>query len=166
MRVSGDDFRDVLSCWSTGVTVVTSREGDEIHGMTVNSFSSLTGEPPLVLFCGDQSAHTHELVTKSGVFAVNILSEDQEEISNVFAGRNQEAEPDRFDGLSYREALTGAPIIDESLAYLDCRVIASHPQGTHTIFVGAVLVAKVLRPSGQPLLYFDRHYRQFASDEC
>ena len=79
MAVSGDAFRDVLSHWATGVTVVTTCHDGEIHGMTVNSFSSLTVEPPLVLFCADHSAHTYGLVEASGVFAVNVLSADQEE---------------------------------------------------------------------------------------
>lgn len=161
MGVSGDAFRDVMSRWATGVTVVTSRHGEEIHGMTVNSFSSLTLEPPLVLFCADQSAHTYELVAAGGIFAVNMLHEGQDELSNVFAGRYPERDEDRFAGVSYRQAVTGAPILQESLAYLDCRVVASHPQGTHTIFVGAVEAAELLQPDARPLLYFHRRYRQF-----
>ena len=129
MAVSGDAFRDVMSRWATGVTVVTTCHDDELHGMTVNSFSSLTVEPPLVLFCADQSAHTYGLVEASGVFAVNVLSAGQEELSNLFAGRYPERDADRFAGVAYRQAVTGAPILEGSLGYLDCRVVARYPQG-------------------------------------
>ncbi len=161
MAVSGDAFRDVMSHWATGVTVVTTCHEGEIHGMTVNSFSSLTVEPPLVLFCADHSAHTYGLVEASGVFAVNVLSADQEELSNLFAGRYPERDADRFAGVAYRQGVTGAPILEDSLGYLDCRVVARYPQGTHTIFVGAVAAAELLQPEVPPLLYYHRRYRQF-----
>ena len=161
MAVSGDAFRDVLSHWATGVTVVTTCHDGEIHGMTVNSFSSLTLEPPLVLFCADRSAHTYGLVEASGVFAVNVLSAGQEELSNLFAGRYPERDADRFAGVAYRQAVTRAPILQGSLGYLDCRVVARYPQGTHTIFVGAVAAAELLLPDVPPLLYYHRRYRQF-----
>ena len=161
MAVSGDAFRDVLSHWATGVTVVTTCHDGEIHGMTVNSFSSLTLEPPLVLFCADRSAHTYGLVEASGVFAVNVLSAGQEELSNLFAGRYPERDADRFAGVAYRQTVTGAPILQGSLGYLDCRVVARYPQGTHTIFVGAVAAAELLLPDVPPLLYYHRRYRQF-----
>ena len=161
MAVSGGAFRDVMSHWATGVTVVTTCHDGEIHGMTVNSFSSLTAEPPLVLFCADRSAHTYGLVEASGVFAVNVLSASQEELSNLFAGRYPERDADRFADVAYRQAATGAPILQGSLGYLDCRVVARYPQGTHTIFVGAVAAAELLQPEVPPLLYYHRRYRQF-----
>ena len=150
-----------MSHWATGVTVVTTCHDGEIHGMTVNSFSSLTAEPPLVLFCADRSAHTYGLVEASGVFAVNVLSASQEEHSNLFAGRYPERDADRFADVAYRQAATGAPILQGSLGYLDCRVVARYPQGTHTIFVGAVEAAELLQPEAHPLLYYHRRYRQF-----
>ena len=161
MAVSGEAFRDVMGRWATGVTVVTTCHDGEIHGMTVNSFSSLTVEPPLVLFCADRSAHTYGLVEASGVFAVNVLSAGQEELSNLFAGRYPERDADRFAGVAYRQAATRSPILQGSLGYLDCRVVARYPQGTHTIFVGAVAAAELLQPEAHPLLYYHRRYRQF-----
>ena len=161
MAVSDAAFRDVMSHWATGVTVVTTCHDGELHGMTVNSFSSLTVEPPLVLFCADRSAHTYGLVEASGVFAVNVLSAGQEELSNLFAGRYPERDADRFAGVAYRQAATGAPILRGSLGYLDCRVVARYPHGTHTIFVGAVAAAELLDAETAPLLYYHRRYRQF-----
>ena len=149
-------FRRVMGQFATGVTVVTTRLGDEVHGLTANAICSVSLEPLLVLVCVDHAADTHPLLEKSGVFAVNILSHDQEDLSRLFAGPTEE-KMGRLEAMGYRTAVTGAPIIDGCLAYLDCRVVAAYPGGDHTIFIGRVEEAEIGEDS-PPLLFFRGRY--------
>ena len=151
-----DHFRRVMGQFATGVTVVTTRLGDQVHGLTANAVCSVSLEPLLVLVCVDHSADTHPLLEKSGVFAVNILSEKQEDLSRLFAGPTEE-KAGHLEAMGYRTAVTGAPIIEGCLAYLDCRVVAAYPGGDHTIFVGQVEEAEIT-DDGPPLLFFRGRY--------
>jgi len=149
-------FRRVMGQFATGVTVVTTRLGDEVHGLTANAICSVSLEPLLVLVCVDHSADTHPLLEKSGVFAMNILSAEQEHLSRLFAGPTEE-KAGRLEATGYRTAVTGAPIIEGCLAYLDCRIVAAYPGGDHTIFVGQVEEAEI-SGEGAPLLFFRGRY--------
>jgi flavin reductase (DIM6/NTAB) family NADH-FMN oxidoreductase RutF len=160
MAVNAEELRGVMRQWATGVSLVTAQDGGRPHGMTVSSFTSLSLEPPLVMVSLENTARTHQMVTESGAFAVSILDEGQEDLADRFAGRIPDGE-DRFAGLTYRTALTGSPLPEGALAYLDCEVVSAQPAGTHTVFVGRV-VASGVRPGGQPLLYYDRNYRHLA----
>jgi len=151
-----DHFRRVMGQFATGVTVVTTRLGDEMHGLTANAICSVSLEPLLVLVCVDHAADTHPLLEKSGVFAVNILSEKQEHVSRLFAGPTEE-KTGRLEGMGYRTAVTGAPIIEGCLAYLDCRIVAAYPGGDHTIFIGQVEEAEI-SGDGPPLIFFRGRY--------
>jgi len=151
-----EHFRRVMGQFATGVTVVTTRLGDEVHGLTANAVCSVSLEPLLVLVCVDHAADTHPLLEKSGVFAVNILSQEQEDLSRLFASPTEE-KAGRLQALGYRTAVTGAPIIAGCLAYLDCRVVAAYPGGDHTIFVGRVEQAEI-GADAPPLLFFRGHY--------
>lgn len=144
--------------WATGITIVGARADGQDHGMTVNSFTSVSLDPPLVLVSLEQSTRTYRLVQLSGAFSVSILHDGQQAISDRFAGRETEA-TERFDGVPHHAEITGSPILDDCLAWLDCRVAARLPQGTHTIFIGEAVAARVVngRP---PLLYFRRDYRR------
>ncbi len=157
MGVSPDDFRDVCARWATGVTVVTARSGDRIHGMTVSAFSEVSMEPPLVLVCADRKANTRPVIEEGGVFAVNILARDQEELSNRFASKRDEWR--RFEGLDFDAGVTGAPLLAGTVASLDCRVVAAHEHGDHVIYVGQV--AEVRVAEREPLLYCQRGYGSF-----
>ena len=151
-------FREAMSRFATGVTVVTAcRDGDRF-GITASSFASVSIDPPLVLVCISRGLHTHAAIEHSRAFAVNILGIHQLEVGRRFAGLTPEAE-DRFRGLSWSVGGTGAPLLDDSLASLDCRLHASHEGGDHTIFVGEVVNARV---SGEepPLLYHNRLWRR------
>ncbi len=168
MPVDPEILRAVMRHWPTGVTVLASRHGAIRHGMTVNSFTSVSLEPPLVLACLEQDVRTHGLVQDSGVFAISILRAGQEWVSDRFAGRDTE-HADRFQGLATFTAVTGAPILAENIGFLDCAVTAAHPAGNHTIFVAQVVAASpgALDPAdapggngARPLLYFDRSYRE------
>ena len=140
MSVDPEMLRAVMRHWPTGVAVLTSRYGQHAHGMTVNSFTSVSLEPPLVLACVEQVVRTHALIEKSGLFAISFLREGQAWISDRFAGRDSE-NADRFEGLATYTAVTGAPILADNLGHLDCVVTAAHPAGNHTIFVAEVVDA-------------------------
>lgn len=162
MNTDPDKLRTVLRRWASGVTVVTTKDGEQLHGMTVSSFASVSLEPPLVLVCLEKSTRTHRLVTSSGLYAVSFLAADQADVSDLFAGRVAD-EGDRMAEVGHRPAPSGAPVIEDSLGYLDCAVVASHDAGTHTVFIGEVRAAEVLR-SADPLLYYQRKYRQLDLD--
>jgi flavin reductase (DIM6/NTAB) family NADH-FMN oxidoreductase RutF/ubiquinone/menaquinone biosynthesis C-methylase UbiE len=156
------EFRKVLGHFATGVTVVTTAHAGEAHAMTVNSFCSVSLEPPLVLFCADKRARTHSVVQSSGVFAVNILREAQRPISDLFAGKGTDAERKAVLS-SLRTTVTGSPVLEGALGWIDCRVSAAHDAGDHVIYVGAV-VATSRGEMGAPLLYYRGSYQ--ALDEA
>jgi flavin reductase (DIM6/NTAB) family NADH-FMN oxidoreductase RutF len=155
MPIDTESFRDVLRSWASGVTVVTTRAGDKMHGMTVSAFSSVSLDPPLVLVCANQSSTTHGVIEEGGLFTVNILAAHQAHISNVFA--SSENEDSRLESVSWSEGETGTPLIDEALACLECRVTSAHQEGSHTIYVGQV--AAVHTTDAEPLLYYQGGYR-------
>ncbi len=159
MTVSAGEFKQSLQRWASGVTVVTTKaEGKEEQGMTVTSFASVSLDPPQILVCLNDSAETGEGIKESGYFAVNILSAEQESISNNFAGGNSMQE--RFGATPWSKGVTGAPVLDETMATLECKVIQQMRAGTHWIIVGEV--QNVICRLGEPLLYYGAGYRQLA----
>ncbi len=152
---TSQEFRRVMGNFATGVTVVTTRAGSAPQGLTVNAFSSLSLVPPLVLVCIDKTVNSHSAIAQSGIFAIHILAHDQEELSKRFADKAWEGR--RFEGLAFRSAATGAPILDGAIAYIDCRVVSALDGGDHTIFVGRVEELKVEREAA-PLLFFRGRY--------
>jgi flavin reductase (DIM6/NTAB) family NADH-FMN oxidoreductase RutF len=157
-----DNFRRAMSRFATGVTLITTRLGDELHGMTANAVTSLSLDPMLVLVCVDKTADTHDILSKAGVFAVNILNKEQAEISDRFAKKEFDG-AHGLDDLPHGFAVTGAPIIDGALAYLDCRTITEHHGGDHTIFIGQVAEARELS-NGEPLVFYGGRYGHFKAD--
>lgn len=156
-------LRDALRFWTTGVTIVAARQDGVSHGMTVNSFNSLSLDPPLISVSLEKKTRTYQLVKSARSFSVTILSQGQQELSDRFAGRESE-HTDRFEGLEVFSMETGAPILKQGLAFFDCRVSASHDAGTHTVFIGEVLTCGQLsEDSDPPLVYFNRGYRQLGS---
>ena len=149
-------YRRVLGYFATGVTVVTGVEGDQPLGLSVNSFTSVSLDPPLVAFCAARSSSSWARMRASGTFCVNILSDDQEEVCRVFAGRGG----DKFRGIGWRASETGAPIIAGALAWIDCAVEAAYEAGDHHIVVGRVLDLDVAR-DGRPLVFFRGGYGRF-----
>lgn len=162
MSVTSDDFKQAMRGWASGVTVVTTVNDGKWKGMTASAFSSVSADPPLVLVCVKQSLYTHELLEKSGVFAINILSDEQLEIGKLFAGMYPEIE-DRFEGKNCTTAETGSPIFEDSLSWFDCKIKSSYQEGDHTIFVGEVLACSASEPTGKPMLYHNRQWGQFSS---
>ena len=129
-------FRRALSCFATGVAVVTTVDAAGTGvGITVNSFSSVSLEPPLVLWSVAESSYSYDVFTGAEFFAVNVLSKDQEVLADRFAQRTN----NKFDGLACREGLNGVPLLPEFAACFECRTEHIYAGGDHKIIVGRVL---------------------------
>lgn len=158
MTVSTDEFRGALSRFPSGVTIVSIKAGENIYGMTVSAFASISPEPPLIMVSIDNGKYSEQLLKTEGAkFAVNILSEDQSELSNRFAWVNDE---DRFAEGDWSMSETGAPVLNNALAWLDCSIYDYHVAGTHTIYIGEVKASKTIDDKKPPLIYWDRDYRE------
>lgn len=128
-------FRDVLGHFASGITVVTTMSGEEPIGMTLQSFCSVSMEPPLVLFSPAKTSRAWPLMQRSGRVAVNVLAAGQEQVSNQMASRGA----DKFDGVDWRPAaVTGSPVIEGVLAHLDCTIHAVHEAGDHYVVLARV----------------------------
>ncbi|MBL0939238.1 MAG: flavin reductase family protein [Gemmatimonadaceae bacterium] len=151
--IDQDLFRAVLGRFASGVTVVTTRDQDGTpHGMTVSAFASLSLDPPLVLICVANDATMTPLLAHVEQFAVNVLSSTQEAMSRRFAGKSD----DRFVGIGFHDGRTGIPVLDDVLAWLQCKIVARYPSGDHVLIVGQVEHADV--GDGRPLLYYRGGY--------
>jgi flavin reductase (DIM6/NTAB) family NADH-FMN oxidoreductase RutF len=151
-------YRQVLGHFATGVAVVTASDHGEPAGLAVNSFTSVSLEPPLVAFCVAHTSATWERVQAVGAFCVNILSEDQEHLARVFATRHD----DKFVGIGWSPSPSGAPIVAGTLAWVDCSVESVHRAGDHSIVVGRVRDLEVTR-EGRPLVFYRGGYGRFES---
>lgn len=156
--IASDDFRHVLGHFASGITLVTTLDGDgRPTGLTASAFTSVSLEPPLVLVCVDHEAHSYPALREAGRFAVNILHADQEPLSRRFAT----ARLDKFDGVNYGTSPLGLPWITGAHAQLDCTTVSAHVEGDHTIFVGRVENAATA--GDEPLLYYRGRYHRLAT---
>jgi flavin reductase (DIM6/NTAB) family NADH-FMN oxidoreductase RutF len=147
-------YRRTCAQFTTGITVVTTLDGNgHPHGMTVNSFSSVSLEPPLVLVSIDLRNAILGHFISSSWFAINILAEHQEELSRRFSSPSE----NRFLGVSWHAGGSGAPLLDGVLAHLECSVVRTFEVGDHTVLIGEVKSAN--HGEGKPLVYFDSAYR-------
>jgi flavin reductase (DIM6/NTAB) family NADH-FMN oxidoreductase RutF len=160
MTLDAENLRAAMRAWSAGVTVVTAAHEGQKHGMTVNSFTSISLAPAMITISLQQSSRTHELVARSRTFGLTMLSSKQTRISDIFAGRFPEIE-DRFADVQVETLVTGSPFIVGGLAWLDCRVAETYDAGMNTLFIAEVLAARS-SAEGQPLLYHDRKYWQLS----
>ena len=149
-------YRTVLGHFATGVTVVTAMDGDGPAGMACNSFTSVSLDPPLVLFCAAKSSTTWPRLEPAGTWAANILNEDGEEICRLFA----QPGADRFASLAYTRGRSGAPILRDALAFVDCETVDKHDAGDHVIVVGRV-VELGYASEGRPLVFYRGGYGRF-----
>lgn len=150
--------RKILGHFATGVTVITTRNGDEMQGMTANAVTSLSLNPAQVLVCIDHRAAMLEYVKSSKCYAMNFLAASQEDISRRFAAKG----PKEFGDLDWFAGETGSPIFRNSLAYVDCRVVDIASGGDHDIFIGEIVAGEILQADAPPLLYYAGRYRQLA----
>ena len=187
MSIEKDFFRLVMGQFATGVTVVTTCSQKGPAGLTVNAFCSVSLDPPLVLICVDLRSHALPRIRESGAFAVNILTDRQEQLSRCFATSSEERY-EYFCHASYHVAASGSPVLDDVLAFIDTRIIAEYPGGDHVIFLGEVVAmgtngvvtfaneadkehctllecdGKTTTDNKAPLAYYRAQYRHIASD--
>jgi flavin reductase (DIM6/NTAB) family NADH-FMN oxidoreductase RutF len=156
MTLDPEKLRHAMRAWTTGVAIVTAIHEGKQYGMTVNSFTSISLEPPLILVTLRKLTRTHDLVVKSGMFAVTILTAEQKELSERFAGKLPGV-TDRFDGVQTERLFSDIPVFKSGMAYLHCRVANSMPVGENTLFVAEVLAAHS-EGDGDPLVYHNREY--------
>ncbi len=159
MTVASEQFRNALRHFPAGVTIITIKTADNepVHGLTVSAFASISPEPPLIMIAIDHRASGHALLERAGaVFAVNILAQEQIDLSNRFAWLKDE---DRFLQGEWTTAVTGAPVLKNCLAWLDCTVYARYRVGTHSVYIGEVQASETPRPDDPPLIYWNRGYR-------
>jgi flavin reductase (DIM6/NTAB) family NADH-FMN oxidoreductase RutF len=160
MALTPTEFRTALRCFAAGVTVVTTRDREgRPSGLTASAFTSVSLDPPLVLVCVDHAATAHPDFRTRGWFAVNVLRREQEALSRRFALTGG----DKFDGVPCHDGRAGLPLLDDTLATLECRIVAAHEAGDHTIFIGQVEAASVA--AGRPLVYFHGAYHSLATDD-
>jgi len=158
MAIDANDFRKALGNFAAGVTVVTGRlPNGGPAGLTVTAFSSVSLEPPLVMVCIGKQTGCLDAFDKGDAFAVNILSEDQQNLSNLFASRDA----DKFGGQETDTGETGVPLLKDCLANIECRKEAVHDAGDHFIYIGRVVAIKA-KDSGEPLVYYQGGYRALA----
>jgi len=150
-------FRQVLGHFPTGVTVVTAVDDDGPVGMAIGSFTSVSLEPPQVLFCAGVASSSWARIRAAGRFCVNVLAEDQEDVCRVFASRAD----DKFAEVGWKHSGNGTPRIEGILAYIDCDIADVVTSGDHDIAIGAVTALDVVHEAG-PLLFFRGGYGRFA----
>jgi flavin reductase (DIM6/NTAB) family NADH-FMN oxidoreductase RutF len=158
MSIDDAHFKEAMSRFASGVTVVTTEHDGTQYGMTVASFASLAIHPPLVIICVAKAAKSHDAIRASGQFGVSILASTQEALSGKFASKSE----DKFAGVEIRRGASGLPLIEGAICTLECRVHDQFPGGDHSIFVGEVIDAQTLSTQageGAPLVYYRSAYR-------
>ncbi len=151
------EIRDIFGHFATGVTVVTTRDGaGSPFGLTVNAFTSLSLNPPLVVVCIDKAAQCYSCFEESKVFAVNVLSEDQEELSRRFATKGIE----KFGEIKWHRGENNVPLLDGSIGTIECKIVNSYEGGDHTIYLGEIVSANA--SEDRPLLFFKGKYHRLS----
>lgn len=146
-------FRSVVGHFATGVTVVAAVLDGRPMGLSVNSFTSVSLEPPLVAFCAAKASSTWPRIREIGRFTINVLAEHQEDVSRVFATRGV----DKFAGVRWWPAPSGSPVLDGVLAWVDCELEAEYDAGDHVLVLGRVRELDVA-DDGRPLIFYRGGY--------
>jgi flavin reductase (DIM6/NTAB) family NADH-FMN oxidoreductase RutF len=155
MPISKDEFKAALGRFASGVTVITTKDAHgDLHGITVSAFCSVSLEPPMILVCIEKKTGSHHAFVEAKKFVVNILAEEQAEVSNQFAFKHE----DKFEGISFHYGIDELPVLEGCLANLECHLKYSYDGGDHTIFVGEIQNAHL--SDGKPLTYFHGNYHQ------
>ena len=157
MPIDKNELRRIMGHFATGVTVITTISNESApYGLTANAFMSVSLEPPLLLISVDKKAESYPFFEQSKVFTINILRDDQEGLSRRFAvsGGN------KFEGVAYHRGANNVPILEDTLAHIECRVYAAYDGGDHTLYLGQIVEAETRE--GRPLLFYRGGYRAFA----
>ncbi len=160
-----DTFRKVMGHFVTGVTVVTTLEAGDAHGITVNALSSVSLDPPLVVVALDRRRFITPKIHAAGRFAVNVLGENQQDLADCFAGAPVEPGRERFCGAAWSPGPSGLPLLDGAIATLECTIVGAHPIGDHDLFIGRVESLHNDEHHPQPLLYYRRRYLRVERSE-
>ena len=151
-------FREVMGHFATGISVVTAFEGERPQGITVNAFSSVSLEPALVMVALDRRRFITPMVRDAGRYAVNVLGSDQQDLSDCFANAPVSPGREAFCGATWRLGPTGLPLIDGSIATLECTIVETFSAGDHDLFIGRVDSLEQHGSGVAPLLYYRRRY--------
>lgn len=160
--IDGKQFRQVLGHFATGVTVITADAAEGPVGMVANSFTSVSLDPPLVLFCPATASDTWPSIRDHGGFCVNVLNHEQEELAIKFSKKGI----DRYEGVEHLISAHGVPRLGGAVAHLDCKIVAEHPAGDHVIVVGEVLELDAvdgLTDAHAPLIFHRGAFARLAS---
>jgi flavin reductase len=158
--VDTEQFKTGMRSLAGAVNIITSAHSSHRYGMTATAVCSVSAEPPTLLVCINKHASTHDAISKGKVFCVNVLRSEDWELSTSFSG--QQTGEGRFRTRNWSKLATGSPVLVDSLASFDCRLVKSLPHGTHTIFLGQVEQV-LLGKKGKPLLYSEGQYAKLAS---
>ncbi|MBI0576908.1 flavin reductase family protein [Neobacillus cucumis] len=153
--VDKERFRNVIGHFASGVSIITVNHNGVDFGITASAVSSLSLEPPMLLVCVNKSTGTCHAISDEGSFTVNILVENQKELALKFARANT----DKFNGVSFNYGELENPILTNTLAQLECRVVEEVTGGTHSVFLAEVVKAHA--EEGEPLVYFRGKFGQF-----
>lgn len=156
-ETQSNDLREILRRYPTGVTVVTALLDGKPWGGTMNSFTSVSLDPPIVALFVMESGRTTTAINQTGKFIVNILKHDQEKVAKQFASDNM---PDKFRGIEYRESSNGVPIIQGSLGIIECDLLETKKIADHILFLGKVANSEVILDE-EALVYYRRAFRSF-----
>jgi flavin reductase (DIM6/NTAB) family NADH-FMN oxidoreductase RutF len=163
MNLTASEFRKAMGTFATGVTIVTVDLDGGVHGMTANAFASVSLDPMLVLVCVDHSTRTHAHLHAKKRFGINVLREDQRAISEYYARPERSHEhAEEEAGARFERTKHGTPMLQGSLAYLECRLHSAEEAGDHTIFIAEV--EDVVVQEGEPLLFFRGKYREVGKE--
>ena len=156
MTIDPDAFRSVLGRFASGITILTSLDGEGRDvGMTVSAFCSVSLHPPLVQACIDRTASMFDALQTAGAIGINVLASDQEALSRRFAAADS---MHRFDGVGYTRGDNGGVLLDDALAHIECRIVARHDAGDHMVVIGEV--ERAAARDARPLLYYRGGYAQ------
>ena len=156
-------LRGMMARFATGVAVVAARHGPLLAGMTANAIASVSIDPPLMMASISRKSETHVAIVGSHSFAVSVLAEDQRALAECFAQPTTAGKLQRFCDAPWHEAETGSPILDGAIAFFDCRLVAQHPGGDHSLFVGEI-VAAGFDEGTEPLIWYGSGYRRLAHE--
>jgi flavin reductase (DIM6/NTAB) family NADH-FMN oxidoreductase RutF len=158
MEPRPEPFRQVMGHFATGISVVTTWDGPKPAGITVNAFSSVSLDPPLVMIALDRGRFITPMVRGAGRYAVSVLGADQQGLSDCFAHAPVSPGREAFCGASWHAGPTGLPLVDDAIATLECTTVETFSAGDHDLFIGRVDSLEQHREGMAPLLYFRRRY--------
>jgi 3-hydroxy-9,10-secoandrosta-1,3,5(10)-triene-9,17-dione monooxygenase reductase component len=170
VAIDPDRYRQVMGRFVSGVTVVTTLDHvagtAQPFGTTVNSFSSVSLEPPLILITVGRERSIHPVIARTGRFAVNILAEESQGLSDCFAGAPSSIPRTAFCGADWRPSAAGQPFLTDALAWIDCELERTIDAGDHTIHLGRVVELEASDRQDWPLLYYRRRYLKIEHAEA